>query len=99
MRPTMDFCSSIGLAMPSPSLRSRSPFLFVMLAMLLFLLFNASSSYADSATWKMNPATRDWNHAPNWTPMTIPNGPLDIATFAFSNKTEQFRYYRELHLS
>ena len=99
MKPTMDLCSSIALAMPSPSLRSRSPFLFVMVAMLLFLLSNASSSYADSATWKMNPATRDWDHATNWTPMTMSNEPLDIATFAFSNKTEQFPYYRELHLS
>jgi autotransporter-associated beta strand protein len=56
--------------------------------MWLLLLSIASSSYADSARWQTTPATRNWNHAANWTPMTIPNGPSDIATFAFSNKTE-----------
>ena len=55
--------------------------------MWLLLLSNASRSYADSAMWKTSPATGDWNHAANWTPRTIPNGPLDTATFASSNTT------------
>ena len=55
---------------------------------MLPLLFSiASSSFANSATWKTNPATGDWNHAANWTPPTIPNGPSDTATFAASNTT------------
>src|SRR5947208_4772983 len=43
--------------------------------------------YADSAQWNLNPTSGDWNTAANWTPMTIPNGPADIATFALSNTT------------
>jgi autotransporter-associated beta strand protein len=55
--------------------------------MLPLLLSTASSTFANSATWKTNPATSDWNHAANWTPPTIPNGPSDTATFAASNTT------------
>lgn len=50
-----------------------------------FLMPSVQTSHADSATWKTSPATGDWNHAANWTPPTIPNGPLDTATFASSN--------------
>src|SRR5205823_13228318 len=42
---------------------------------------------AGSAQWNLNPASGDWNTADNWTPMTVPNGPADIATFALSNAT------------
>src|SRR5215472_4992178 len=52
----------------------------------LILLFPAPA-YADSAQWKLNPTSGDWNTAANWTPMTVPNGPTDIATFALSNTT------------
>jgi autotransporter-associated beta strand protein len=58
------------------------------LATLLLVLSIASSTFADSATWKMSPATGDWNHAANWTPPTVPNGPSDTATFAASNITD-----------
>jgi len=62
--------------------------LFVTVATLLLLLLStASSTYADSATWRMNPVNGDWNMAANWTPSTVPNGPGDTATFAFSNTT------------
>ena len=44
----------------------------------------ASAARADSATWNLNPTNGDWNTAANWTPMTIPNGPADIATFGSS---------------
>ena len=77
--------SSISLEMPSLRPRLQLPLLFVTVAMLLLLLSTASSTFAGSATWKMNPATGDWNHAANWTPPTIPNGPSDTATFASSN--------------
>src|SRR6266480_937488 len=79
--------SSILLAVPSPRPRLGLPFLFVTVAMWLLLLSTASSTFADSATWKTSPATGDWNHAANWSPPTIPNGPSDIATFAQSNIT------------
>src|ERR1700730_2735158 len=44
-------------------------------------------AYADSAQWNLNPTSGDWNTAANWTPMTVPNGPADVATFALSNTT------------
>jgi autotransporter-associated beta strand protein len=49
------------------------------------LILGTQTTQADSATWKTSPATGDWNHAANWTPPTIPNGPADTATFASSN--------------
>lgn len=56
-------------------------------AILLLVLSVASSTFANSATWKMSPATGDWNHAANWMPSTIPDGPSDTATFASSSIT------------
>src|SRR5678816_3795380 len=53
---------------------------------LMFLL--PGVAYAGSAQWNLNPASGDWNTAANWTPMTVPNGPADIATFALSNITD-----------
>jgi hypothetical protein len=52
---------------------------------MIFLL--PAVAYADSAQWNLNPTSGDWNTAENWTPMTVPNGPGDIATFALSNTT------------
>ncbi|MGB8339981.1 MAG: autotransporter-associated beta strand repeat-containing protein [Chthoniobacterales bacterium] len=57
------------------------------LAPALVLLFGIQASQADSATWNLNPTNGDWNTAANWTPMTVPNGPSDVATFATSNGT------------
>ena len=51
------------------------------------LMLSIQTGQANSATWKTSPATGDWNHAANWIPRTIPNGPSDTATFALSNKT------------
>ena len=50
-------------------------------------LFAASATHAGSATWSLYPTSRDWNTAPNWTPNTVPNGPMDSATFGNSNTT------------
>jgi autotransporter-associated beta strand protein len=50
---------------------------------LIFLV--SAVAYADSAQWNLNPTSGDWNTTANWTPMTIPNGPADMATFALSN--------------
>src|SRR5712691_8644028 len=57
----------------------------VLLPVLVFSLTN-QLTFAGSATWNLNPATGDWNTAPNWTPATVPNGASDIATFAISNQ-------------
>ena len=52
----------------------------------LILLFPALA-YAGTAQWNLNPTSGDWNTADNWTPMTIPSGPADVATFDLSNTT------------
>src|SRR5437764_9423301 len=90
MKNTMRFSSSISLPVPSSRPRLRLALLFVTVAMLLLLPLTVSSTFANSPTWKTNPATGDWNHAANWTPRTIPNGPSDTATFATSNTTNVF---------
>jgi autotransporter-associated beta strand protein len=38
-------------------------------------------------TWDEVPLSDNWNDANNWTPMTVPNGPADTATFAHSFTT------------
>jgi autotransporter-associated beta strand protein len=43
---------------------------------------------AGSATWVLDPISGDWNTAANWTPMGVPNGPTDTATFGLSNTTD-----------
>ncbi len=53
----------------------------------LLCLGLATTSQAGSATWLSSPASGSWNTATNWSPATIPNGPSDLATFAFSNTT------------
>ncbi len=58
----------------------------VALALLILLL--ASSTFAASATWNLNPITLLWDTVTNWTPTTFPNGPEDTATFGISNITE-----------
>src|SRR6267378_248992 len=45
-------------------------------------------TYAISAQWDLDPISGDWNTAANWTPMGVPNGPADIATFDLSNTTD-----------
>src|SRR5947207_2256102 len=52
---------------------------------LLFLV--PAITYAISAQWDLEPISGDWNTAANWTPMGVPNGPTDIATFGLSNTT------------
>lgn len=81
----MRLSSSISLGVPSPRPRLRLPLLFVTAVMLL--LSTASSTFADSATWKANASFANWNRAENWNPETIPNGPSDIAIFATSSRT------------
>ena len=56
-------------------------------AILTLPLSTATSSFAGSAHWKTNPTSGDWNTAANWMPATVPNGPLDTASFATSSQT------------
>jgi hypothetical protein len=51
----------------------------------LILVING---YAGSATWNLDPVSRNWNDPLNWTPNTVPNGPADVATFGQSNITD-----------
>jgi len=37
----------------------------------------------------LNPGSGDWNTAANWTPMTVPNGSADTATFALSSRSSR----------
>src|SRR5512132_3480871 len=53
---------------------------------LMFLV--PTVTYAVSAQWDLDPISGDWNTAANWTPMGVPNGPADTATFGLSNTTD-----------
>src|SRR6266516_5760913 len=64
----------------------RNTFLQTILAVAISVLAPIVA-HAGSATWDLNPGSGTWNTAANWTPMTIPNGPADTATFALSNTT------------
>ena len=64
----------------------RNTFLQTILVVAVSILA-PTIAHADSATWNLNPTSGDWNTAANWTPMTVPNGPADIATFGLSNTT------------
>ncbi len=52
-----------------------------------FLLLSLRVAEAESATWKLDPTSADWNTAANWTPVTVPNGPTDIATFSLTSNS------------
>ena len=52
------------------------------------ILLIPSVAYAISAQWDLDPISGDWNTAANWTPMEVPNGPSDIATFGLSKTTD-----------
>jgi len=57
----------------------------------MFLLLSAAgNTFAGSATWDLNPGSGDWNTAANWTPVGVPNGATDIATFGLSHTTTVF---------
>src|SRR5712692_9378878 len=50
-------------------------------------ILSTSPAFAGNATWDLSPGSGDWNTAANWTPMTVPNGSADTATFDLSNTT------------
>jgi len=61
-------------------LSARIPLLLA--ATWLVLASSQSEALAGSATWNLNPTNEDWNTAANWTPMTVPAQPSDIAADA-----------------
>src|SRR5262249_20106940 len=66
-----------------PEIIMKKPVASAIRCVLLFFL--PALAYAESAQWNLNPTSGDWNTAANWTPMTVPNGPGDVATFGLSN--------------
>jgi autotransporter-associated beta strand protein len=52
------------------------------------MLLLPAVAYANSAQWDLDPISGVWNAAANWTPMGVPNGPADTATFSLSNTTD-----------
>lgn len=63
---------------------SRLPGIFICVYLAVLLSF-PSLAFAGSASWSLNPTNGDWNTAANWTPMTVPNGATDIASFGSSS--------------
>jgi len=51
------------------------------------LIISSQPSWAGSATWSNSASSSDWNTAINWVPITVPNGPADIASFSSSAQT------------
>jgi len=58
-----------------------------LLGLLPLLYLSLQAAHAGSATWNLNPTSGDWNTATNWTPATVPNATIDVATFGASNTT------------
>jgi autotransporter-associated beta strand protein len=55
------------------------------LSTVIFVSCTAGSIFAGSATWSTAPANGNWNSAANWSPVTVPDGPADTATFESSS--------------
>src|SRR5438874_5393532 len=73
--------SSVQSRNMKTALRLHSP-----LAALIIVL-TISSAFAGSATWSTSPTNGNWNSGANWSPMTVPDGPADTATFGSSSVT------------
>ena len=69
------------------SSRSNLPPWLIAASLTMMLMLTAQNSMAQhgSATWDLNPGSGNWGNPANWTPMTVPNGPSDTATFGNSN--------------
>ncbi len=65
----------------------RLQFLSFLALTQLALLLAVRAVHADSATWNLNPTSRNWNTAANWTPSTVPNGGDQTAAFDLSSTT------------
>ena len=56
----------------------------------LVLLLISRQVYGANAQWNLNPTSGDWNLPTNWSPLGVPNGPADVATFSLSTVTDVF---------
>lgn len=61
--------------------------LLLLLVAICLAAWHALPASAGSATWTGAGGTNTWSDPANWNPMTVPNGPSDVATFATSNST------------
>ncbi len=68
----------------------HSLFTRLLLVALSLAAFRAGPASAGSSTWTSAPDRSSWDDPTNWNPMTIPNGPSDVATFAASASTSVF---------
>ncbi len=59
---------------------------FLLIPLAVACLVFSPTAQAGSATWRLNPASGDWNTATNWNPITVPNGSSDVAGFSLSNR-------------
>jgi hypothetical protein len=51
------------------------------------VMLDLRNAHAGSATWNTNPGSSSWGTPTNWTPVTVPDGFQDTATFAASSTT------------
>ena len=70
----------------SSGLFSRYNLVVIIVVELLFRGYSSSSCQAESATWLESPPDGNWSDASNWSPATIPNGSMDVATFGPSTQ-------------
>jgi autotransporter-associated beta strand protein len=80
-----EFCSIAPMG-PSDVWLLRARPVVAAIGCVLFLI-GAQLVDGGNATWSTCPSSGNWNTAANWQPMTVPNGPLDIATFGNSAQT------------
>jgi hypothetical protein len=71
-------------------MNNHAKHLILLIAAALLSLAAQPQSFAGSATWQANPTSGDWTTVANWTPNTVPNGPVDIANFSTSSVRDVF---------
>jgi autotransporter-associated beta strand protein len=59
--------------------RLRGP--TISLAAIILIFFTGGPAFAGTGIWLSSPVDADWNNPLNWSPMIVPNGPSDTATF------------------
>jgi hypothetical protein len=64
--------------------------LFKFALLLLVSTLVATRARAVNGPWAMNPVDGDWNAPSNWSSLTVPDGPTDIASFGPSSITNLF---------
>ena len=78
--PNADFCTRQALPLFFHPYMNRH-----ILSIATALLLLTPPIYADRAIWNLDATSGDWNKAANWTPASVPNGPIDVAIFTMSS--------------